>query len=236
MNTIEVVYANDEKYIGLKNFCNSIKGNNQSSFNSYFIDSEKNILNIEDKLLFAIDSIKDFNINDIVHNYHCPYRYTTVLEYILRTENSSIINIIFNKYLNEIKEDICINENHSYKLLTILYANLEHDNCITDTLTILIFKFENLEFLNVIDKFERKLLILRYLDNQKDNFNCRENFYVLIKSKYKEVLQEQELYIFKIFEKYVNSTQQLVNNLISDSKYEPTNRMVEFHRFLKSLQ
>ena len=76
MNINDVVNSNDEKYIGFKNFCNSIKGYNQSSFDSRFTDSENNDVNSEDKLLIAIQSIKGFDINDIVHNYYCNYRDT----------------------------------------------------------------------------------------------------------------------------------------------------------------
>lgn len=57
MNLNDEINLNDEKYVGFKNFCNSIKGYCQSSFDSDFSDSEKNNANIEDKLLFAIESI-----------------------------------------------------------------------------------------------------------------------------------------------------------------------------------
>lgn len=236
MNINDVVNSNDEKYIGFKNYCNSIKGYNQSSFDSRFTDSEHNDLNSEDKLFVAIKSIKDFNINDIVHNYHCHYNYTTVLEFILRTEKRSLIATVINKYINDIKKDIYINETLTYDLLTVLYSNLDHDNCITDTLTTLIFKFESLDFINVIEKFEEKLVILRYLINQKDNYKCSDKFLELIKLKYKEVLQSQEENIFKKFNDSVEYTQILVNNLISDLKYEPSEKMREFHKLIKSLK
>lgn len=236
MNINDVVNSNDEKYIGFKSFCNSIKGYNQSSFDSRFTDSENNDVNSEDKLLIAIKSIKDFNINDIVHNYHCNYSYTTVLEFILRTEKQSLITTVLNKFINDIKKDIYINETLTYDLLTVLYSNLDHDNCITDTLTPLFFKFESLEFINVIDKFEQKLVVLRYLINQKDNYPCSDNFLELIKMKYQEVLRTQEEYIFKKFYNSVIHSQDLVNNLISDLKYEPSDKMKEFHKLIKSLQ
>jgi hypothetical protein len=236
MNFNDDVNSNDEKYIGFKNYCNSIKGYNQSSFDSRFTDSEHNDLNSEDKLFVAIKSIKDFNINDIVHNYHCHYNYTTVLEFILRTEKRSLIATVINKYINDIKKDIYINETLTYDLLTVLYSNLDHDNCITDTLTTLIFKFESLDFINVIEKFEEKLVILRYLINQKDNYKCSDKFLELIKLKYKEVLQSQEENIFKKFNDSVEYTQILVNNLISDLKYEPSEKMREFHKLIKSLK
>lgn len=154
MNINDIVNSNDEKYIGFKNFCNSIKGYNQSSFDSRFTDSENNDVNSEDKLLIAIQAIKDFDINDIIHNYHCNYRYTTILEFILRTEKRSLITTVLNKFINDIKKDIYINETLTYDILTVsLYSNLDHDNCITDTLTPLIFKFECLEFINVVGKF-----------------------------------------------------------------------------------
>lgn len=236
MNIIDDVNSNHEKYIGFKNYCNSIKGYNQSCFDSRFTDSEHNDLNSEDKLFVAIKSIKDFNINDIVHNYHCHYSYTTVLEFILRTEKRSLIATVINKYINDIKKNIYINETLTYDLLTVLYSNLDHDNCITDTITPLIFKFESLEFIKVIEKFEKKLVILRYLINQKDNYKCSDKFLELIKLKYKEVLQSQEENIFKKFNDSVEYTQILVNNLISDLKYEPSEKMRKFHKLIKSLK
>lgn len=236
MNINDVVNSNDEKYIGFKNFCNSIKGYNQSSFDSRFTDSENNDVNSEDKLLIAIQSIKDFNINDIVHNYHCQYSYTTVLEFILRTEKHSLIRTVLNQYINDIKKDFYINETLTYDLLTVLYSNLDHDNCITDTITPLIFKFESLDFINVIEKFEEKLVILGYLINQKDNYPCSDNFLESIKMRYQEVLHKQEENIFKIFNNSVEHTQVLVNNLISDLKYEPSDKMREFHKLIKNLQ
>lgn len=236
MNINDFINENDEKYIGFKNYCNSIKGYNQSSFDSRFTDSENNDVNSEDKLLIAIQSIKNFNINDIVHNYHCNYSYTTVLEFILRTEKRSLIATVINKYINEIKKDIYINETLTYDLLTVLCSNLDHDNCITDTTTPLIFKFESLDFINVIIKFEEKLVILRYLINQKDNYPCSDNFLELIKMKYQEVLHTQEEYIFKKFNDSVKHSQDLVNNLISDLKYEPSEEMREFHKLIKSLK
>ena len=236
MNINDIVNSNDEKYIGFKNFCNSIKGYNQSSFDSRFTDSENNDVNSEDKLLIAIQAIKDFDINDIIHNYHCNYRYTTILEFILRTEKRSLITTVLNKFINDIKKDIYINETLTYDILTVLYSNLDHDNCITDTLTPLIFKFECLEFINVVGKFEQKLVILRYLINQKDNYSCSDNFIELIKIKYQEVLHSQEEYIFKKFNDSVKHSQDLVNNLISDLKYEPSDKMREFHKLIKNLQ
>lgn len=236
MDINDIVNINKEKYIGFKNFCNSIKGYSQSSFDSDFSDSEKNNANIEDKLLFAIESIKDFNINDIVHNYHCHYNYTTVLEFILRTEKRSLIKTIINKYINEIKKEIYINETLTYDLLTVLYSNLDQDNYITDTLTTLIFKFESLDFINVIEKFEQKLVILQYLINQKDNYLCSDNFLDLINMKYQEVLHQREEYIIKKFNESIEYSQILINNLIYDSKYEPSEKMKYFQTLIKTLK
>lgn len=236
MDINDIVNINKEKYIGFKNFCNSIKGYSQSSFDSDFSDSEKNNANIEDKLLFAIESIKDFNINDIVHNYHCHYSYTTVLEFILRTEKRSLITTVINKYINEIKKEIYINETLTYDLLTVLYSNLDHDNCITDTLTSLIFKFERLDFINVIEKFEQKLVILQYLIYQKDNYLCSNTFLDLIKMKYQEVLHQREEYIIKKFNESIEYSQILINNLIHDSKYEPSEKMKYFQTLIKTLK
>ena len=106
----------------------------------------------------------------------------------------------------------------------------------TDSLTPLIFKFECLEFINVVGKFEQKLVILRYLINQKDNYSCSDNFLELLKIKYQEVLHQQEENIFKKFNDSVKHSQVLVDNLISDLKYEPSEKMREFYKLLKSLQ
>ena len=191
-------------------------------------------------LLFNYGSFIYWNlcakVEDIIHNYHCNYRYTTILEFILRTEKRSLITTVLNKFINDIKKDIYINETLTYDILTVLYSNLDHDNCITDTLTPLIFKFECLEFINVVGKFEQKLVILRYLINQKDNYSCSDNFIELIKIKYQEVLHSQEEYIFKKFNDSVKYSQDLVNNLISDLKYEPSDKMREFHKLIKNLQ
>lgn len=233
---LDIINENDNKYIGFKSYCNSLKGYNQANLDCRFADTDKNDSTVEEKLLFAIQSIKDFDINDIVHNYHCHYTYTTVLEFILRTEKRSLITTVINKYINEIKKEIYINETLTYDLLTVLYSNLDHDNCITDTLTTLIFKFESLDFINVIEKFEEKLVILGYLINQKDNYPCSDNFLELIRMKYQEVLHTQEEYIFKKFNDSVKHSQDLVNNLISDLKYEPSEEMREFHKLIKSLK
>ena len=79
-------------------------------------------------------------------------------------------------------------------------------------------------------------MILRYLINQKDNYSCSDNFIELIKIKYQEVLHSQEEYIFKKFNDSVKYSQDLVNNLISDLKYEPSDKMREFHKLIKNLQ
>lgn len=232
----DIINENDNKYIGFKSYCNSLKGYNQADLDCRFTDSDKNDLTVEEKLLFAIESIKDFSINDIVHNYHCPYRYTTVLEFILRTEKYPIIEYILKKYIHEIKKEIYINETLSYDLLTVLYSNLDYDNCITDTITPLVFKFESLDFINVVGNFEQKLVILRYLINQKDNYQCSDDFLNPINLKYQEVLQKQEQFIFKKFTNYVDQTQEHVNKLISDLKYVPSEDMKKFHTLIKSLQ
>lgn len=54
--------------------------------------------------------------------------------------------------------------------------------------------------------------------------------------RYQEVLHKQEENIFKIFNNSVEHTQVLVNNLISDLKYEPSDKMREFHKLIKNLQ
>ena len=235
MNINELVNFNNEKYVGFKNFCNSIKGYNQSTFDSYFSDTETNNLNIEDKLLFAIESIKDFNINDIVNNFHCHYCYTTVLEYILRTEKRTLISTFINKYLNDIKKEITLNET-SYELLTVLYSNLDYDNCLTDTLTPLIFKFESLDFINVINKHEQKLVVINYLIYQKDNFSCSDNFLKLINAKYDEVLQQQEEFIIKKFNESIEYSQILINNLNANKKYKPSEKMKYFETLINTLK
>lgn len=236
MNIHELATLNDEKYIGFKSYCNSLKGYNHANLDCRYTDSDQNDLTAEDKLSFAIESIKDFNINDIVHNYHCPYRYTTVLEFVLRTDKYQIINYMIKRFYNEIKNEIYIDETLSYDLLTVLYSNLNFDNCVTDTITPLVFKFENLDFINVIEKFEQKIIVLRYFINQKDNYPCSDNFLNSIYLKYQEVLQKQEQLIFKKFTNYVVQTQAYVNELISDLKYVPSEDMKEFHKLIKSLQ
>lgn len=233
---IETIVKNDEKYIGFKSYCNSLKVANLSDLDCRFRDLEQNNTNIEDKLLFAIESIKDFNINDVVHNYHCPHRYTTPLEFILSTENYKMIKSVLEKYINVIQKDIIVNDTQSFNLLTVLYSNLDYDNCVTDSITPLVFKFESLDFINVVGNFEQKLVILRYLINQKDNYQCNDDFLNSINSKYQEVLHEQEQFIFKKFTNYVEQTQNLVNNLISDLKYTPSEDMKEFYKLMKTLQ
>lgn len=233
---IETIVKNDENYIGFKSYCTSLKVANLSDLDCRFRDLEQNNTNIEDKLLFAIESIKDFNINDVVHNYHCPHRYTTPLEFILSTENYKMIKSVLGKYINVIQKDIIVNDVQSFNLLTVLYSNLDYDNCVTDSITPLVFKFESLDFINVVGNFEQKLVILRYLINQKDNYQCNDDFLNSINSKYQEVLHEQEQFIFKKFTNYVEQTQSLVNNLISDLKYTPSEDMKEFYKLMKTLQ
>lgn len=50
------------------------------------------------------------------------------------------------------------------------------------------------------------------------------------------MLHSQEEYIFKKFNDSVKHSQDLVNNLISDLKYEPSDKMREFHKLIKNLQ
>lgn len=224
---IETVLKNDERYVGFKDFCKSLTGPFISDSDCMSV-GDKNNNKVIDKLLFAIESTKDFNINDVVHNYHGKYRFTTPLEFVLKTENPRVINFVLEKYINEIENDIFLNDFISYKLLNVLYSNLEMDNCITDTITPLVYKFEYIDFIDEVSNFELKLTILRYFIEQKENYISSELFINKIENKYKEVLKEQEKQIFKQFFNSINKYKSLTDKLICDQRYEASNEMKEF--------
>ena len=75
MNILEQTKINDKKYQELNNF---------------LLDNTN--INKED-LIFTINQIDNFNINDIINNFSGQYLYTTILETFLKTNNpENLIN------------------------------------------------------------------------------------------------------------------------------------------------
>lgn len=215
-NDISIPLTNTEKYFKLKEYCKSKYGNQNSS------DSQE--------LHLIINSINDFKINDIVLNYHGCYRYTTILEYIFRTQNKILINFVITKYINDINPLITINDTLSYDLISVLYANLQHDNLKCDTLTELIFKFETLKFLKEETLINKKISILNYLKKASKSYPCSNTFIDLINNEYMEVFKEQEESIISNFETNIELLKKsiLELELVAEVKYKPSERMINF--------
>lgn len=224
MNIVEIAYQNDMKYQRLKDYCKSIQGIKQ--------DIEYNHLEI----FTIIASIEDFNINDVISNYKTRYRYTTILEVVLKTQKFKVIDAIFAKYLHEIKESIYISDTLNTDLLSVLYANLKFDSYKTDLLTPLMYRFENLAFINEEDSISQKLVILSYLEYQKDNYPCTSDFLEKIKVKYQEILKNKENSIYSKFQEALYKIDSSINELLSEKNYITSEKMENFKELITSLK
>lgn len=224
INIAEIAHQNETKYLKLKEYCKSIHGIKQ--------DIEYNFMDI----FTIIDSIENFNINDVIFNYKTKYRYTTILEVILKTQKFKVIDAIFAKYLHDIKTSIKISDTLNFDLLSVMYANLDSNSCQKDVLTPLMYKFENLDFLNEEDSISQKLVILRYLENQKDNNPCTDEFLERIKVKYQEILESKERNIYSKFQESLYKIDSSIKELISEDRYEMSEKMKNFKELIITLK
>lgn len=121
-------------------------------------------------------------------------------------------------------------------MLSVLYANLKYDSCKTDLLTPLMYRFENLDFINEEDSINQKLVILRYLENQKDNYPCTSDFLEKVKVKYQEILVSKENSIYSKFQESLYKIDASINELISERNYIPSKKMENFKDLITSLK
>ena len=206
MNILEQTKINDKKYQELNNF---------------LLDNTN--INKED-LLFTINQIDNFNINDIINNFSGQYLYTTILETFLKTNNPVIIDYIFEKYLSEINEKINIYDGFSQNIISILYKNLTYNGIKTDYLIKLIFKFENLDFLSEEISVNKKINILKYMLK----FNISKKFEKKINNCLKLEYYIKEKEIIKKLKLAINETKNNLEELKKNNYYsDNTNNILK---------
>lgn len=227
MKTIRVLdaEANTEKYKMFAVVCRKLE--------SYFQDKELED-NLIQEIIGYVENMSDFDINDIVINWHARYRYTTVLEYVLKTEKYELIKYFYKKY--DINKNFSV-EKISYDLLTAIYANLNYGSYTTDVITELIFKFETLDFLKEQNSSNQKLVILNYFKVQAENRNylCSDSFLEQIKLSYKEALKYREAKILSELSISINQAKNDMEKIVVDLQYEASEKFKRLYYMVQDM-
>jgi hypothetical protein len=230
MHEIESYENNVKKYQKLINICKALE--------PYLQDKQKE----EDMVNLAIDYIEndtEFNINDIITNYHERYRYTTILEPILKTNKYKLITHVYKRFNVLCNEDIECGINKAFNvggvafnLLTVLYGNLSYGGYTRDVTTELIFLFKHLEFLKEKSSIEQKLTTMDYLITQSQNtiYRCKDDFLLELKTKYQELLKEKEQKILSDFKLNIIKIKSKIEELSINLRHEPSEEILKLHK------
>lgn len=223
MNTKNFVTLADEnakKYSFLKKFCKYLKN---ISYHQY--EKEKHLLLAEFKKILS--NIKELNVNDVLVDYDVRYRYTTPLEYILMTGVSDIVDYFLAEYMEKIDFEFSF-PMYCKNILSILYGNLQHRGCSTDVLLPLIYKIEDVAFLDEESSNSKSLAIVNFLILQKDNYTSSEHFLKILETKRVELLEAREATIISELLLSIMQTQQRVDN----EKYPKSEKLTKLSELL----